>query len=170
MAKMKIEKGFLLLPEGRYTFKVVECNDEYEKYDTVSYTLQASNGQKVFKNFNFVNADGEVNTISIYYWSKFARACLNNIDADDEPEIEFNELVNCFVSVEVKHVKYTAKSGKYAGEERTKVETIDKTFEPATGFENAQDTSEDDSNEDLEDELDDLDDLDNDFNEDDLNF
>lgn len=154
MAKMKVGKvGFSLIPEGVHVFKVVSCEDKYDDYDRVSYELQNSAGQKITNRFNFVNEKGEVNEISSFYWSKFARACLN-LGANEEPEIEFSDLVGCYVEAEVKHNKYIAKSGEHKGEELTGANLIDKTYAPTNGFGSKKD---DDGFEEVEDE--DLDDF-----------
>lgn len=161
MAKMKVGKvGFSLIPEGVHVFKVVGCVDKYEKFDKVSYELQVASGQKITVNFNFVDSKGEVNEIATYYWSKFARACLN-LGANEEPEIDFSDLIGCYVEAEVKHNTYIAKSGNHAGEEMTGANILDKSYAPASGFPGSntapkspvEDTDEDD-------DLDDLDDLD----------
>lgn len=139
MAKMKVGKvGFSLIPEGVHVFKVVSCEDKYDDYDRVSYELQNSAGQKITNRFTFVNDKGEVNEISSFYWSKFARACLN-LGANEEPEIDFSDLVGCYVEAEVKHNTYIAKSGDHKGEELTGANLIDKTYAPTTGFDSKKD-------------------------------
>lgn len=163
MAKMKVGKtGFSLIPEGVHVFKVVGCTDKYEDFDKVSYELQVASGQKITTNFNFVDSKGEVNEIATYYWSKFARACLN-LGANEEPEIDFSDLVGCYVEAEVKHNTYIAKSGDHKGEEMTGANILDKSYAPASGFPGsttakAKSPVDDTEDEDL-DELDDLDDL-----------
>lgn len=153
MAKMKVGKvGFSLIPEGVHVFKVVGCTDKYEDFDKVEYELQNSAGQKISNRFNFVDEKGEVNEISTFYWSKFARACLN-LGANEEPEIDFSDLVGCYVEAEVKHNTYTVKSGEHRGEERTGANLVDKSYAPTKGF-GGSDSSP------TEDDLDDLDDLD----------
>ena len=146
MAKMKVGKvGFSLIPEGTHVFKVVGCTDKYEDFDKVEYELQNSAGQKISNRFNFVDDKGEVNEIGTYYWSKFARACLN-LGANEEPEIDFSDLVGCYVEAEVKHHTYIAKSGEHKGEEMKGANLIDKSYAPTNGFrgDNASDTDEDD--------------------------
>lgn len=134
MAKMKVGKvGFSLIPEGVHVFKVVSCEDKYEDYDRVSYELQTSSGQKITNRFNFVDGKGEVNEIGTFYWSKFARACLN-LGANEEPEIDFSDLVGCYVEAEVKHNTYIAKSGDHKGEEMTGANLVDKSYAPAKSF------------------------------------
>lgn len=156
MAKMKVGKaGFSLIPEGVHVFKVVGCEDKYEDFDKVEYELQTSSGQKITTRFSFVDSNGEVNEIGTYYWSKFARACLN-LGANEEPEIDFSDLVGCYVEAEVKHNTYIAKTGKFAGEEMTGANLVDKSYAPANGFHGATASA------DAEDEDDDLDDFLND--------
>ncbi len=156
MAKMKVGKaGFSLIPEGVHVFKVISCEDKYEDYDKVSYELQTASGQKITNRFNFVNDKGEVNEIGTFYWSKFARACLN-LGANEEPEIDFSDLVGCYIEAEVKHNTYIAKSGEHKGEELTGANLLDKSYAPAKGF-GPDKASQDDSSDgvDLDDFLDD---------------
>ena len=134
MAKMKVGKtGFSLIPEGVHVFKVVGCTDKYEDFNKVEYELQTSSGQKISNRFNFLDAKGDVNEIGVYYWSKFARACLN-LGANEEPEIDFSDLVGCYLQAEVKHNTYIAKSGGRAGEELTSANLLDKSYAPSKGF------------------------------------
>lgn len=156
MAKMKIGKvGFSLIPEGVHVFKVVSCKDKYEDFGNVEYELQTSAGQKITNRFNFVDAKDEVNETAVFYWSKFARACLN-LAANEEPEIDFSDLVGCYVEAEIKHNTYIAKSGKRAGEEVTGANIVDKTYATASGF-GGKDNLDVDNDEDPEDDSDDLD-------------
>lgn len=152
---MKVGKvGFSLIPEGVHVFKVVGCTDKYEDFDKVEYELQNSAGQKISNRFNFVDDKGEVNEIGAYYWSKFARACLN-LGANEEPEIDFSDLVGCYVEAEVKHNTYIAKSGEHKGEEMTGANLIDKSYAPANGFPGANASDTDDEDDDLDDFLND---------------
>lgn len=154
MAKFKVGKaGFSLIPEGTHVLKVVDCTDKYEDFGKVSYELQNASGQKISNRFNFIDAKGEVNEIGAFYWSKFARACLN-LGANEEPEIEFSDLVGCYVEAEVKHNTYIAKSGERKGEEMTGANLVDKSYSTATGFEGSNKSPIED------DDIDDLDDLD----------
>ena len=155
MAKMKVGKvGFSLIPEGVHVFKVVGCEDKYEDFDKVEYELQNSAGQKITNRFNFVDAKGEVNEIGTYYWSKFARACLN-LGANEEPEIDFSDLVGCYVEAEVKHNTYVAKSGEHKGEEMKGANLVDKSYAPAKGFGSSH-VDDGDVNDDEDDDLDDF--------------
>lgn len=150
MAKMKVGKvGLSLISEGVHVFKVVSCDDKYEDFDKVSYELQTSSGQKINNRFTFVDSKGEVNEIGTYYWSKFARACLN-LRAYEEPEIDFSDLVGCYVEAEVKHNTYIAKSGEHKGEEMKGANLIDKTYAPARGFAGAKETDDNDDLDDLD--------------------
>ena len=134
MAKMKVGRvGFSLIPEGVHVFKVVGCTDKYEDFGKVEYELQTSSGQKINNRFNFVDTKGEVNEIGVYYWSKFARACLN-LGANEEPEIDFADIVGCYIEAEVKHGTYIAKNGDRKGEELTSANLVDKSYAPANGF------------------------------------
>lgn len=155
MAKMKVGKvGFSLIPEGTHVFKVVDCKDKYEDFDYVEYELQNSSGQKVTNRFNFTDSKGEVNEIGVYYWSKFARACLN-LGANEEPEIDFSDLVGCYIEAEVKHNTFTYKNGDRKGEEGKRANLVDKSYAPAKGFGGADSSPIEDDNDDLDDFLDD---------------
>ena len=155
MAKMKVGKiGGSLISEGAHVFKVVSCTDKYEDFDKVEYELQTASGQKVKNRFNFVDNKGEVNEIGTYYWFKFARACLN-LGANEEPEIDFSDLVGCYVEAEVKHSTYTVKEGENKGEERTSANLVDKTYAPAKGFEKSEVSNDEEDIEDMDDFLND---------------
>lgn len=160
MAKMKVGKvGFSLIPEGVHVFKVVACEDKYEDFGKVSYDLLTASGQKISNRFTFVDAKGEVNEMATYYWTKFARACLN-LGANDEPEIDFSDLIGCYVEAEVKHSSYIAKSGEHKGEEMTGANLVDKSYATAIGFGSQAKTddpvdTEDDDSDDLDDFLND---------------
>ena len=157
MAKMKVGKvGFSLISEGVHVFKVVGCEDKYEDFSKVEYELQNASGQKISNRFNFVDSKGEVNEIGAYYWSKFARACLN-LGANEEPEIDFSDLVGCYVEAEVKHNTYVAKSGEHKGEEMKGANLVDRSYAPTQGFKSAVEDEDDDFRDITDDELDDLD-------------
>lgn len=150
MAKMKVGKvGFSLIPEGVHVFKVVSCTDKYDDFGRVEYELQTASGQKVSNRFNFVDDKGEVNEIGTYYWFKFARACLN-LGANEEPEIDFSDLVGCYVEAEVKHSTYIVKQGENKGEERTSANLIDKTYLATKGFGGSDVSNADDNDDDMD--------------------
>lgn len=153
MAKMKVGKvGFSLISEGVHVFKVVSCKDKYDDFGNVEYELQTSSGQKITNRFNFVDAKGEVNDIGTFYWFKFARACLN-LGANEEPEIDFSDLVGCYVEAEVKHNTYIAKSGDHKGEELTGANLVDKSYAPTKGFGGNEESESADLDDDLDDDL-----------------
>ena len=63
MAKVKLaESTFSLIPEGTYTFKVMEVNDEkYEDFGKLEVKLQTAKGETHIERFGLQTKDGEVN-------------------------------------------------------------------------------------------------------------
>lgn len=127
MSRMTIRTlGYRLIPEGTYIFKVAACEDKYEDFGKVIYTLQMQDGRTIKNKFTFVTSLGEVNETAAYYWSVFAHACLN-LPKDEELDIDFNELVGCYVKAEVIHTP-----GKKEGV--TWANVSDKSYTFASGF------------------------------------
>ena len=142
--------GSFLIPEGTHVFKVMSCEDKYDDFDKVSYELHTADGKKTWLSYNFV-VKGEVNEIATWYWSKFVNACLNS---DGEVDVDFSEVVGCYVSAEIVHEKYTNTNG----EEKTKAKIVEKTLQFANGFGSTVEKEDDDGFRDItNDELDELD-------------
>lgn len=153
MAKVKLsENTFAIIPEGTYTFKVMEVNDEkYEDFGKLSVKLQTSDGKTHFENFGLLNGKGEINEGALKAWSYFARTCLNNFQAD---EIDTQDIVGCFVCATVKHEEYTRTKGDKAGQKATAVRLNDYTV--AVGFgSTSEEVDSDDDFDDVDDFLDD---------------
>lgn len=131
MAKMKLsESTFTLIPEGTYTFKVMEVNDEkYEDFGKLEVKLQTADGKTHSERFTLTKANGDLNEGALKAWSYFARTCLNNFQAD---EIDTQDIVGCYVTATVKHETYTRTQGERAGEEAISVRLND--YTTASGF------------------------------------
>lgn len=131
MAKVRLsESTFTLIPEGTYTFKVMEVNDEkYEDFGKLEVKLQTAKGETHIERFGLQTKDGEVNEGALKAWSYFARTCLNNFQAD---EIDTQDIVGCYITATVKHETYTRTKGEKAGEEATTVRLND--YTTAFGF------------------------------------
>lgn len=154
MAKIKLsESTFTLIPEGTYTFKVMEVNDEkYEDFGKLEVKLQTADGKTHSEKFTLRKNNGDLNEGALKAWSYFTRICLNNFQAD---EIDTQDIVGCYVTATVKHETYTRTQGERAGEEATSVRLND--YTTATGFgTTAKATAEpEDDSDDLDDFLDD---------------
>lgn len=149
MAKIKLtEGGFTLIPEGTYTFRVVEVDDDnYEDFGELIVKMKTENGLTHDERFKLMTADGEVNEGALRAWSYFAKTCLNNFRAE---EIDTQDIVGCYITAEVTHREYEAKKGKHKGEMMKAVQLG--TYGVATGFDSYDE-------EDAAEELDDLDDF-----------
>lgn len=155
MAKMKLsESNFTLIPEGTYTFKVMEVNDEkYEDFGKLEVKLQTADGKTHIERFGLMKDNGEINEGALKAWSYFARTCLNNFQAD---EIDTQDIVGCYITATVKHETYTRTKGEKAGQDATTVRLND--YTTASGFgatAKAEAEPEDDDTDDLDDFLDD---------------
>ncbi len=153
MAKVKLaESNFKMIPEGTYTFKVMEVDDsKYEDFGKIEVKLQTAKGEKHNERFTLLTGKGELNEGALKAWSYFARTCLNNFQAD---EIDTQDIVGCYITATVKHETYTRTQGEKKGEEGTSVRLND--YTTASGF--GVDVDED-IEEDIEDDIDDLDDF-----------
>lgn len=152
MAKVKLaDSTFRMIPEGTYTFKVMEVNDEkYEDFGKLEVKLQTAKGETHIERFGLQTKDGEVNEGALKAWSYFARTCLNNFQAD---EIDTQDIVGCYITATVKHETYTRTQGEKKGEEATTVRLND--YTTASGFGSAK--SEPEVEDDDIDEVDELD-------------
>ena len=159
MAKMKLaENTITIIPEGTTIFKVMEVDEsKYDDYGKLKVTLQTSSGEKHFENFSFTQANGDINEGALRAWSYFARVCLNNFQVE---EIDTQDIVGCYIQVNVTHEKYTRTSGEKAGQEATAVRLKD--YTSASGFNSTKgkvDPVEEDDDLDGLDDIDELDEL-----------
>ena len=123
MAKMRVGKeknGFKIMDEGVTILKITECEDKYDDFKKVSYTFSNSSGTTFKKTFTFVTKN-EINETVKDLWTTLTRRALN-LPKDEEPDVEFSDLVGTYVKGYVKHNTYTVQSGEHAGEERTNAE------------------------------------------------
>lgn len=151
MAKIGlVETGFSLIPEGKYTFKItnVEYNEDFGK---MKVEMQTKSGQKHTERYALLTKKGEMNEGAYKAFSFFAKAALNNFSVD---EIDSDDLVGCYIKVEVEHVESTTISEK-TGEPFVNVRLNN--VQHAYGFDDKPKASKDVEK---DDDLDDLDDID----------
>ena len=82
MAKIKLsEGGFVLIPEGVTTFKIVDV--EYnEDFGKMKINMQTKSGAKHTETFTLLNNKGEVNEGALKAFSYFAKTALSNYELD----------------------------------------------------------------------------------------
>ena len=126
MAIKLSENTFVLIPEGKHTFKVTEV--KYDKdFGKMEITLVTAEGLKQVERYTLLNNNGEYNEKAINAFSYFARIVMHNLKME---EIEEQDLVGKFVSAEVAHTKQPNKN------DPTKTVTFVnlKNYEMASGF------------------------------------
>ena len=148
MAKIKLsEGGFVLIPEGTTTFKIVGV--EYkEDFGKMKVELQTKGGQKHNETFSLLKKDGEVNEGALKAFSYFAKTALNNYSPD---EIDETDLIGCYITATVKHEEF--ESNKEPGKMLKSVRLND--YAVAVGF-GSGDSNNEDTVEDGDDDLDDF--------------
>lgn len=157
MAKLNhkiTNSGFRMVSEGVHVLKIASCKDEYDTFDSVSYTLTDETGANLNVNFQFVNGDGDVNETAVNQYATLAKAAMNVSTDDDVYGFEFKDLVGQYVKGYVAHTKSIAKKGKNAGKELTYA-NLD-IWNKSNRLEHADAPEADDID---DDDLDDLDDL-----------
>ena len=148
MAKIKLsEGGFVLIPEGTTTFKIVGV--EYkEDFGKMKVELQTKGGQKHNETFSLLKKDGEVNEGALKAFSYFAKTALNNYSLD---EIDETDLIGCYITATVKHEEF--ESNKEPGKMLKSVRLND--YAVAVGF-GSGDSNNEDTVEGGDDDLDDF--------------
>lgn len=128
MAITLSKNTFVIIPEGRHTFKVVEVN--YNKdFGKMEIKLVTADGLKQTERFTLLDQNGEYIEKAIDAFSFFARTVMQNANME---EIEEQELVGKFINAEVVHTKQPNRN------DPTKTVTFVnlKNYEMASGFEN----------------------------------
>lgn len=125
-------KNFEIIPEGRDVFYIadVECDDNFNK---VTLTIVNRQGIKCLQNFSFNKADGTYNTVALGIYNRIAKAAL---DLPIGKQYDDNDLKGKYFEATVQHKesKGVAKTGKYAGQERTYTNIQFNDLAHATGF------------------------------------
>lgn len=154
MAKMKLsESTFTLIPEGTYTFKVMEVDDEkYEDFGKLVVKLQTSKGETHTERFTLMKDNGEINEGALKAWSYFARTCLNNFNAE---EIDTQDIVGCYITATVKHETFTRTKGDKAGTDGTMIRLNDYTTASGFGSTTKAEAADEEDTDDLDDFLND---------------
>lgn len=99
MAKIGLTEGFSLIPEGTHVFKIVEVNYK-EDYGKMEVIMQTASGQKTTERFSLLKQNGKPNEGALNAFSYFAKTALNDFS---RTEIDYDELVGCFMRCDVKH-------------------------------------------------------------------
>ena len=127
MAIQLSKNTFVIIPEGRHTFKIVAA--KYDKdFGKMEISLVTSEGMKQTERFILLNNNNEYNEKAINAFSYFARVATGNMALE---EIETEELVGCFISAEVVHTKQPNRNDP----QKTVTFVNLKNYEVAKGFE-----------------------------------
>lgn len=111
------KEEFQIIPEGRDVFFIseVEVDDEFNK---VTLTILNKDGVKCEQRFSFDKPDGTYNTVALGIYNRIAKAAL---DLPVGKMYDDMDLKGKYFKATVVHKenKYVARTGKYAGQERT---------------------------------------------------
>lgn len=130
MAKIKLNDGFTVIPEGTYTFKVTAVNYK-EDFGKMEVSMQTQDGKKHTERFTLLKANGEPNEGACNAFSYFAKTVLNDFSLT---EIDHTDLVGHFVECDVEHDVQPNKNNP--GKTVTFVRLAEK--RPSDGWESAE--------------------------------
>lgn len=99
--KLSNSPTFVIIPEGRHTFKINEAKYD-EDFGKMEITLVTADGMKQVERFTLLDNNGEYNEKAINAFSYFARVATGNLALE---EIEAKQLVGCYINAEVAHTK-----------------------------------------------------------------
>lgn len=126
MAIQLSKETFVIIPEGRRTFKIIEI-----KYDSdfgkMTIALVTAEGMKKIERYTLLNNEGEYNEKAVNAFSYFARIAMGNLQLE---EIEEQDLVGKFISAEVVHTKVPSNEDP----QKTVTFVNLKNYEMASGF------------------------------------
>lgn len=113
--KRKLVEGFQPIPAGEQVVRIVEVDEsEYKSFDKLTVTIEDARGRSAKINFNFVNSDGEPNDVAEAIYARMCRAVMNDQTLD---EVDTQDLVGQFASVEIVH-NTGGKGGTFANVKR----------------------------------------------------
>lgn len=110
MSRIPLRRGFSLIPEGTYVFRIYEVTHD-EEFGKIEAKLVNAKGQTIIQRFNYKKTDDEYNEPVLNFFSFFARTVMQDMDAEDvDPE----DMTNHFVKATVIHteVESTKNPGK----------------------------------------------------------
>ncbi len=99
MAVVPIIKGFMLIPEGTYVFKIVKVKHD-EDFGKIEITLKTSKGLTHIERFSLKNKDDTYNERALSAFSYFAKTALDEYNMES---IEVKSLVGHYIKADVKH-------------------------------------------------------------------
>lgn len=104
MAKMRAGSltNVKKMNEGVYVLKITACEDNYDENGSVSYKFINSKGES-FKQTIFFTYNDEVSEANVKRWNTLVHRALNKSDDEDLGDIDFSDIVDCYVKGYVKH-------------------------------------------------------------------
>lgn len=99
MARIPMTSGFVLIPEGKYTFRIYDATYD-EEFGKIEVNLVTAQGLTHKERFSLKDANDEWNDKALNAFSYFAKTALNDFSREDvDPE----ELINHYIRAEVVH-------------------------------------------------------------------
>lgn len=99
MARIPMIRGFEVIPEGEYVFRIYDVNYD-ETFGKLEIKLVTAKGDTHTEKFSIKNSNGKYNEKALNAFSYFAKIALNSYDREDvDPE----ELINHYIRAEVVH-------------------------------------------------------------------
>lgn len=126
MSIINLSRGFSLIPEGTYVFRIATVEYD-EKFGKLVIDLETKDGLTYRDRYNLLKDDGQPNETALNIFSDFARAALNDNDVD---QVDPTSLVGRFIEARIEH--YTYESTK-DGSIKKAARLQDK--QPSTGWE-----------------------------------
>lgn len=126
MSRIPLRRGFSLIPEGTYVFRVYEVTHD-EEFGKIEAKLVNAKGQTIIQRFNYKKTDDEYNEPVLNFFSFFARTVMQDMESDDVDPVD---MTNHYVKATVVHTE--VESTKNPGKMNTFANLKD--FEEADGF------------------------------------
>ncbi|MEL7609518.1 MAG: hypothetical protein AAGU74_08415 [Bacillota bacterium] len=99
--KKQLSSEFKLIPEGEQVVRITKVDEsEYAKFQKITVHIEDVEGNTARVNFNFVNDDGTANDIAEGVYARMCRAALDDQTLD---EVDTEDLIGRFVTVEIQH-------------------------------------------------------------------
>lgn len=105
MALIPLSKGFTMLAEGHYTFKITEVNYD-EDFGDMKVTFENEEGGKHRETYNLLTKDGSPNEGALAAFSYMAKAAINDSEAES---IDSDDLIGCVLEADIVHTESTSK-------------------------------------------------------------
>lgn len=109
--KIQAKSSYSLIPEGEQVLRIKDIDTkDFAKFQKLVVNLEDADGITARENFSFVKEDGAPNEVAESIFNRMGRAALGDETLD---EFETDDLIGCFVRVEVEHNTGT-KGGTFA--------------------------------------------------------